>query len=81
MPAVVVAAVYIEPFALAARPPEEKEVMARDVVVACEVVELSPVKFCKVDEPVARMFAEVSNELTKELVDESVVEKKLVEVP
>ena len=43
------------------RLPEAMEETAKLVVVACEVVALSAVKFCKVDEPVASRFAMVAS--------------------
>ena len=59
----------------------ERLVTAKLVVVALLTVALTKVKFCKVDDPVANMFAAVSNELTKELVEVREEEKKLVDVP
>ena len=52
----------------------------KDVEVALVVVELSPVKFCKVELPVARMFAEVSNDVMKALVPFNDVANRLVDV-
>jgi hypothetical protein len=52
----------------------------RDVEVAFVVVELSAVKFCRVELPVARILAEVSKEFMKALVPFNDVAKKLVEV-
>ncbi len=43
-------------------------------------MELTAVKFCKVVLPVARMLADVSRELTNELVEVKDVAKRLVEV-
>ena len=60
----------------------ELAVVAKKLVVVAEVpVALTKVKFCKVVEPVAKMFAAVNSELIKPLVAVKDVEKKLVEVP
>lgn len=58
----------------------EIEVTARLVEVALELVELTAVKFCSVDEPVARRLARVAR--PEELITPAkrLVEKKLVEV-
>jgi hypothetical protein len=55
-------------------------VKAKLVVVALVVVELTPVKFWRVVEPVARIFAAVRSELTKPLVKVPTPAKRLVEV-
>ena len=60
---------------------EEAVVVKKLVVVAFVPVALTKVKFCKVVEPVAKMFAAVNSELMKPLVAVKDVEKKLVEVP
>ena len=59
----------------------EEAVVEKKLVEVAEVeVELIAVKFCRVVEPVARMFAAVRSEFTKPFVEVSEVEKKLVEV-
>jgi len=50
------------------------------VVVALVPVALTKVKFCKVDEPVARMLADVRRDVMKALVPVIEVEKRLVDV-
>ena len=48
------------PVVVLMREPEPIEEMAKEVVVACEVVALSPVKFWSVEEPVASKFPAVT---------------------
>jgi hypothetical protein len=62
-----------------ARTPDSEET-ARLVVVAALEVELTAVKFWRVDEPVARTLAEVRRAPMKELVEVKEVEKRLVVV-
>ena len=56
-------------------------VSVKKLVVVAEVpVALTKVKFCRVEEPVASIFAAVRSEVMKLFVAESVVAKKFVEV-
>ena len=50
------------------------------VEVAFVVVACSPVKFCRVEEPVVKMFPAVRSEVMKALVPFNEVAKRLVEV-
>ncbi len=51
------AAITAPPVVVLRREPEEMEEMAKEEVVACEVVAFSAVRFWKVEEAVARTLA------------------------
>ena len=72
----------MEPFAFVFRSVEAKlaEVRASEVEVALVVVELSPVKFCKVLEPVERKLPTVARPPVIEFVKEPREAKNEVEV-
>jgi hypothetical protein len=67
-----------EPLAEVLRSEDVIVEMARLVVVACDEVELTAVKFWRVDEPLARMFAKVPSPVDVRSPPFAVVKKKLV---